>query len=75
VPYKEVKVMPLKNMPEGWFISYMKAGETVRRECWPNDVKIYLNFGSRKIIRYDGREHTYWMPTHFDLMANDWEVV
>jgi hypothetical protein len=64
-------------MKPGEFIEYLKAGDIVRRACWPKGVEIYYNHYTCKIMRVDPRFETcyagFWEPTTKDLMAEDWE--
>lgn len=60
----------------GEFLFFLLQGEMMRRTCWPNDVCIRYDANRQQILRLTSEDFSSlpWKPTHFDLLASDWEI-
>ncbi len=56
----------------GGVIQQLQIGGYLTRAAWPNLTYIFLD---GEIIRYSNTGIDYdWVPSHIDLMANDWDT-
>lgn len=60
----------------GEFLFYLLKGEIMRRTRWPDWISIRYSADRQMILRLDSGDFSSrrWEPTHFDLLASDWEI-
>jgi len=69
----QVKFVHIIRSDFGFALDMLKSGRKVQRTIW-HEIYIYKSGHMILESRFKGGPE-FWMPSHADLLANDWQVI